>query len=326
MRRVAVIIGAGYSYVAGLPLTRDLLTTPVYVPSQRAEDRWEQVYSHYLGWKAENPSGGPEQYLGYLYSHSDFGWESQLWPAAVELVAATLATPRPGDMLPNNLRYSEKVSRTYHCAAHREFWSTLFQSTEVIGVMTTNYDLLVERSLRHRPMAGRPGCYYGGFPFPQTIEGAVENDMRPRHLQRPLEFTGRVPVFKIHGSLNWALSEGKVVICPDARPAFRAKGKCAIIPPIPEKEPPNWLLPVWEAAESCLSQADDWIVCGYSLPDYDRAIRLMLQRAIGDHPKRMFVLDPDSATLGERWNQLGSCQVVALAGLPEGLSSLREYL
>jgi hypothetical protein len=53
--------------------------------------------------------------------------------------------------------------------------------------------------------------------------------------------TGSVPIYKLHGSLNWSL-EGKVlVLYQDMRAAYRARGNAAIIPPTPEKPVPSWL-------------------------------------------------------------------------------------
>ena len=43
------------------------------------------------------------------------------------------------------------------------------------AVITFNYDLLIERGLRHLQMRrGRPGIYYGGFPRPQVLKGLAQ--------------------------------------------------------------------------------------------------------------------------------------------------------
>ena len=53
--------------------------------------------------------------------------------------------------------------------------------------------------------------------------------------------TGTIPVFKLHGSLNWTLNDQSIVAFQDMRPAFRHGGTAAIIPPVPEKPVPPWL-------------------------------------------------------------------------------------
>jgi hypothetical protein len=86
-------------------------------------------------------------------------------------------------------------------------------------------------------------------------------------------------LYKLHGSLNWTRVGDAVELYQDMRPAFQHGGDAAIVPPISEKETPGWLTNVWQAAERNLAAAHSWIVCGYSLPQFDVAIQAMLQRA-----------------------------------------------
>ena len=109
------------------------------------------------------------------------------------------------------------------------------------------------------------------------------------------------------------------------RAAFRCGGDAAIVPPMPEKEVPEWLKQVWKEAELKLSQADCWIVCGYSLPDYDTAMQDMLRRASGPKLEKMFILDPNSEGLYDRYRQMArDAEVHYLAGLPEGVQELSD--
>ena len=318
MRRVAAILGAGFSHVAGLPLARDLLSGDVYVPSRAAERRWAAVLEDFERWKDHHPGEGPEQYLGHLF-RARWGREAALWPSAVELVVATVATPRsPGDVLVAGPRYSSLITRSYHCSAHHDLWQLLLTRTSLIGVVTSNWDLLAERGLRHQPVAGKPGCHYGGFPLPQLLEGRG-SQFQASGTQERVRLTGGVPVYKLHGSINWVHTQDNVVMDVDARAAFRSNTTCAIIPPVPEKETPAWLAPIWQAAERCLREADDWLVCGYSLPPYDVATRDMLRRAASGDPKRILLMSPNSGELAERWQEIAvSSSVLPLSGLPEG--------
>jgi hypothetical protein len=68
--------------------------------------------------------------------------------------------------------------------------------------------------------------------------------------------TGSVPIFKLHGSLNWSLEGGKVIMYQDARAAFRKGGNAAIVPPVPEKSIPLWLKEVWEESNVALNNWD----------------------------------------------------------------------
>ena len=114
----------------------------------------------------------------------------------------------------------------------------------------------------------------------------------------------------------------------DLRPAFRSGGDAAIIPPVPEKEIPAWLQPVWSSAEEELARAAIWIVCGYSLPSYDVAITELLRRtAIAGNLKRILILDPHVSDICCRYSTIAQhVQVMALEGLPEGIDTLRKLL
>jgi hypothetical protein len=136
-----------------------------------------------------------------------------------------------------------------------------------------------------------PGFYYGGIAQPQVAAA----NARPfaRGMPRNIEILGSIPLFKLHGSLNWALRptaadldptiERSVELFGDLRPAFRSGGDSAIVPPILEKNVPPWLAPVWEQAEACLSDAATWIAVGYSLPANDEALVELFRRATGTH-------------------------------------------
>ena len=170
-----------------------------------------------------------------------------------------------------------------------------------------------------------PGCYYGGIPKPQILRGS---EGPGTYEAKYVELEGAIPVFKLHGSLNWARTRDGLELFQDLRPAFRGGGNAAIIPPVPEKEIPAWLQPVWSSAEEELARAPIWIVCGYSLPSYDVAITELLRRAaISGNLKLLLVLDPHASDVCRRYSTIAhNVQVMALQGLPECIDRLRELL
>lgn len=48
---VGLILGAGFSHVAGIPLTREIFNTDVFVVSKRSEKRFEAVWGVWQKWK-----------------------------------------------------------------------------------------------------------------------------------------------------------------------------------------------------------------------------------------------------------------------------------
>lgn len=365
MQSICCILGAGFSHVAGVPLTRDLFEIrDVAIPSKGAARRFRAVWHNYDAWLSHHPLRNAEEYLADLLK----GHKSTIWtvneryslreltlqgaipvhdvqtslpfefhplPArlippfkcAVELVGAVLATPLPSDNVRVNFRYGARITSPLHCDAHSAFWREITRKADRLAIITTNYDLLVERGLRHKPMVRTfgPGCYYGGISRPQWLRGTLQVGT---YRDVNLELDGAVPIYKLHGSLNWSVASGALEFFQDLRSAFRRGGDAAVIPPVPEKEIPSWLLPVWEGAEEELSRAETWVVCGYSLPLYDQAVTQMLRRASTAGPlERIIIIDPQATDLCARYSVIApTAEVKLLPGLPGALNELGRAL
>jgi hypothetical protein len=324
---VCCIIGAGYSSVAGIPLTSHLLDENVHVASRSAKARFEGVWRDFDIWRKENSLASVEEYLRDLYM-GNRGALSPPFTWAVELIGAVLSTPRSQDSGLVNPRYAVRLTRPLRCALHEAFWTCIISRFESISAVTTNYDVLTERCLRHRRMArsSMPGFFYGGLPVPQLAEG-VALPWKTEDRMRVIRLEGSVPLMKVHGSLNWSVRLGEILIYQDARAAFRRGGDAAIVPPTPEKQIPPWLQPVWTEAEQHLAYADSWVICGYSLPQYDIAMREMLSRAAAGKRKSLFLLDPVSERLGPRWQEVApQAEIECLPGLPAGIAQLIDRI
>src|SRR4051812_24312535 len=112
MKSVCCFIGAGYSFVAGVPLARDLMrATYVLTMSQDSSERFTAVREHYERWQNAHPNAYPEQYLGELYLGM-FGWNAPQWSWAVGYISAVIgsAGTRPAS-LNRNPRYSNRLNR-----------------------------------------------------------------------------------------------------------------------------------------------------------------------------------------------------------------------
>lgn len=317
-----VILGAGFSSMAGVPLGKDLFDVSSFVTSRSADDRFKAVWRAWDDWNESHPREGPEQFLHFLYQSAippvPFPW-------AVELIGAAIATQNSDDRLIAQPRYAQRLTTPVHCAAHGEFWRFVLNRFQLKAVVTTNYDILVERGLRHRRIkdSSSPGIYYGGLPRPQVLQGHARVGTN-RNAERNVELAGSIPVFKLHGSLNWATEGTAIQLYLDLRPSFRYGGQAAIIPPLPHKRIPRWLHQVWSCAQCCLESSDVWLVCGYSLPEYDLAIRDILATAAKRTSlEEIILLDPTASTLTRRWQALApGAELTAMAGLPHGIHQL----
>lgn len=362
---ICCILGAGYSHAAGVPLTRELFATRnVAISSDAANRRFQTVWRDYEAWLSENPSRNPEEYLADLLKHNQsVDWalnkgyvlgpnplsttkatEAQCptlsfpdlpvptravppFEWAVELIGAALATPLSSDTTTINYRYGACVTFPFHCTSHSAFWREITGKASHVAAVTTNYDILIERGLRHKRMRRvfGPGFYYGGIPKPQLLRGTF---LPWADYGSHLELEGAIPIYKLHGSLNWSRAGEGLELFQDLRPAFRGGGDAAIIPPVPEKEIPTWLRPVWASAEEELGRATVWIICGYSLPAYDTAIVELLSRAaMAGNLRRILVLDPYAPDICCRYSAIvQNVRVVPLDGLPAGVNALEQLL
>lgn len=325
--RIACIIGAGYSCAAGVPLASQLMESQTFVPSRSAERKFASVWNDHDLWKRSSPPGATaEQYLHDLYINPGragappFGW-------AVELVAAVIASSQVSQGEGFNPRYGGRITRP-SVDVHTAFWSVILEMAREFSVITFNYDLLVERALRHRPMkrAFGTGFRYGGLPSPQVALGqALPFSKQLRHT-REVEILGAVDLYKLHGSLNWSKDLFDVVIYQDMRAAFRTASTAAIVPPVPEKSIPEWLRPMWAGAGTDLERSEVWVICGYSLPTYDTAARELLRRSVSPNLERIIVLDPQSRELSARYAEVApGASIVPLPGLPDGAANLRDF-
>jgi hypothetical protein len=333
--RVALILGAGWSAAAGYPLARDLLDGPTYVTSDAARRRAQGVLDAYACWTQAHRDGYPEQFLAAVERgevkrpptveaptlFDAQGGPPLPWAWAVETVMLRLSWPQPADGLPSvavqlsaraghRLRYHGDLALPAKSPVHRQFIRDLLAQHELAGIITTNYDTLAERVLRHRPMARtpEPGFHYAGIARPQWAYGASPWDRygEPSYMpgRNRIAVDGHVPLCKLHGSLNWEPAGQSVRIYRDMRLPFRGAGSAAIVAPTPEKRLPSWLADIWDHAYRILSGSDRWIVVGYSLPTYDYAVRDLMRRAAdGALPRSIEVHDPFAEQVAANWER-----------------------
>jgi hypothetical protein len=269
-----------------------------YAASATAARRFDRVAREWVAWREGHVDGAAEEFIGEMR-------HSMLWPAVVHFVGARLAEP-DHVRLEHELRYGERITKPSPAPRHHQFLEKVLESYDLRGVVTTNYDLLAERTLRHRVMSGppRPGFYYPGATA-QRLQGA--STFSTRH--KWVEVTGSVPLCKLHGSLNWIEEGDGFGAFADCRPAYRSERPSFIVAPEPEKTAPSRLIPIWEVAASLLGEAPIWIVVGYSAPVYDIAIAELLSTTGTGRPLTIHVVDPNDA-VAARFGELTGAGVV----------------
>jgi hypothetical protein len=348
--KVALVLGAGWSAAAGYPLAAELLSGPIHVGTSRSATRVHAVLSAFQAWASTQTTPWTETFLALVREgkisqtpdpnvptlFDDLGGPPLPWSWAVETVMLRIAAPTPPaqssweaqwvGVLPTRdsyrVRYGGQLGSPTRSRVHVEFVRTLLAQTDLIGVVTTNYDTLAERTLRHRgmKMTPEPGFYYAGLPQPQWAQGSSSwdyyNEEQPAN--NAIEISGTIPLCKLHGSLSWGLTGHTIGIWRDMRLSYREGGLAAIVAPTPDKTVEPWLAPVWDAALTILAEADLWIVVGYSLPPYDQTVRDFFAEAAGrGKVKSVRIHDPAAKELKATWETAVGVNVTAAPGLPK---------
>jgi hypothetical protein len=211
--RAALFLGAGWSFLAGLPLARDLFEPPVAAYTQDAALRLETVLRSYEQWRLTNPEAHAEEFIAATHAHRArlVAVENERLPArlrfdvlehvpwewVVEFLQVRLAGPVAGETRRAPTRYAPQIHMPTRSATQQDFWLMLQRTYAIGAVVTTNYDLLAERTMRHRQMRRppSPGFHYGGVEAASTASRAPfgrerRTDPSPR---------GIIPLFKLHG-------------------------------------------------------------------------------------------------------------------------------
>ena len=212
---IVMILGAGFAHAAGSPLGAELFAERPFGGSQKREKCIEEVMSAWADWSASNPDKHPEIFIRELYQHRlDFGGTGDLWCCLLTFLALRVA-----DVFPRWYVYEDSVSRSCDNifeakvgVVHDLWWDSIFDHLGVqrgLTVLTTNWDIWIERALRPRPTPrrNRPGFHYG-----QGQERLAAGSAHPssEYRKRPV-IEGNVCLLKLHGSLSWALSSGRLV-------------------------------------------------------------------------------------------------------------------
>lgn len=313
---ITVFLGAGFSKVGGVPLASELFDARPEVDRITRQRLVERVVSRWEQWHSST-GGVPEEYLAFLESRGGHAWRDAVWFVGLVI---TLRVGRVELVGPQPTVVRHNVDRTTQIPVHEEFWSTIFRRTDEVAVITTNYEILPERGLRHepRPRVPRPGFNYGNGPEPLAGGGYPSY----AHI-RKIATLGSVPLLKLHGSVSWSVRDQALVRYHDCRPAIR--GDAAILAPVTDKSVPPYLRPTWEQASDCLANSGMWLVVGYSPPAYDEAVRELLSGS-ADHGPSVHVFDPREEAVAGYVSLLPKASVERHPGLPEGLADLRILL
>lgn len=197
---------------------------------------------------------------------------------------------------------------------------------ENLSIITFNYDLLIERCLAElsKVKGGAlfhfPGCYRLSH-----IERShlLLAEKPPEPFDGPSLLHEGVPIYKLHGSLNWYSAHKSQSPTPrqlfkDTRQIYVVRSPVistkkglsykrtrrrlymhpVIVPPVSGKRimMHREIAAIWGQAAKALQSAERIVIVGYSCPPLDLESRILLSENLRKNPnkKNVYVVDPNS--------------------------------
>jgi hypothetical protein len=286
----SLFLGAGFSkWAVNLPLVSELFDFNIDVFSPSDQKRIELVKSLKTAWDGLHPSENNEQFITFALGLSEEEKQAVLW-----YIARRLSEPfiwrefhaqrwrRHVLMIDENRKFQAKG-----LIQARDFLQG-FLAPSIAGIITTNYDLVVEYAL-------------GSRLFNYGIEDQILIGRGPYPVStwsHPVRLKGRLTVAKLHGSVSWD-SGGYYT---DGRRSIT--GNALIVAPTSEKDIPEVLRFTWDLAGQILKQSTRLLVFGFAFSAYDQLV-LELLRFNGHNIRSILLIDiaPKAEAVQQIWPQ-----------------------
>ncbi|OIR05343.1 hypothetical protein GALL_123940 [mine drainage metagenome] len=182
-----------------------------------------------------------------------------------------------GQSIQTYMLNDKKINDLVGISKARKF-ITSFGINNIKGIITTNYDLIIEYAL------GTKRFNYGKKDA--HIKGRGHNPLFPWQ-NTPVILNGRLVLSKLHGSISYdGVDYWSSGICG-------LNGKAIIIPPYPEKHNHNEFSKEWKCARQTLESIDKLVIFGFNFNDYDIAI-LELLKTNSKKIKKIIIYDIES--------------------------------
>lgn len=315
------VFGAGASAAEGAPVVRNFLRMAYrYLKEEEQDADLEIVWDfleHFYGSRVEITSSrdlykypGIDEIFNivdwYLLHNQAFSVRfsrSRLYElkmALVKLISATLDR----SLQSNNGIHQSFVAKVVH------------QASELPTFISLNYDVVLDRAIRNTGI----GPEYG-FSDPNST---------------PLASTGQIPLYKLHGSLNWSFcplcgeisehkekvahllfSQSNTVNCTNCH----SENSQAIIiaPTLYKSYNISRLNNIWDSAALAISRSDRLFFIGYSLAPADTPIIAMVKRALNAPVKerKVMAINPNRLVCKRYQRIFGESCKINCAGFSE---------
>lgn len=254
---LAVLLGAGFSkWAAGLPVATELFDFQVEPFGKQEDNKLRFVRQLKAAWDNQRPDATAEQFIAHALAGPPRDRSVVLWYIVRRLSEPYIWTEWHAGRWRRHVLMIDENRRLERPGVTRARDFLVKFGHDITGVLTTNYDLLVEYAFgtklfnyghRGEVLLGR-----GAYPVSQW--------------QNPVALTGPVSIAKMHGSISWD-GRGRYT---DGRRGLT--GNALIVAPTPEKSPPAQLTSVWQLGGRILEQSSRLLVFGFAFNPYDVAL------------------------------------------------------
>lgn len=317
--KLAVFLGAGFSMAWGLPLASEVMNpiAQAAFPGRWQRELLNRVQSAWQTAQSKTPDISVDEFSRHIQRANG------LYGLSVRDFTTFLALRLSKSHWQVGRARETKWGTGDHVRKQRDIpkpYGELvrgLRNSELTGVITTNYDIVVEKLLGPMP-SGR----LGGFRYGVDDETLIgRHAVSSQYTYGPVKVSGKVPLLKLHGSLNWELQEDlKLVKYIDTRPSRGQRYTPLVLPP-GDSEAQRLLDSTWKNAEQALRDGIIWLICGYSLPEYDEDIKKLLKDSASDG-QRIVIMDPNYELISEKFRSiLVSPRITAGPSLCESFES-----
>jgi hypothetical protein len=304
-----LLAGAGFSrWAAGLPVARELFDFAIKPFGVREEAHLRRVQGLKKAWDRKNPQGLAEEFVGYALAAGGATSVTVRWYVVRRLSEPYIWQEWHAQRLRRHVLMIDEDRRQERPGVRQVNSFVRQLGPGLRGVITTNYDLLIEYAL-------------GSGAFNYGIIGERLQGRGPYPVSQwnnPVTLRGALPLAKMHGSISWD-ENGRYT---DGRRGL--SGEALIVAPGPAKKPPRSLRREWALSGKILRSCGSLVVFGFAFNPYDHAILDHL-KSQGAQISDVLLIDiaPNLEVAAGLWPR---ARVHSAAPPPKGDAEIQEWL
>lgn len=274
---IGLFIGAGFSkWCMNLPLVNELFDFEISNIRRRDEIWFKTLQKAKDQWDIQNPNSNNEKFIQDILNGKKVRLKKYLSKYLARRLSEPFLCQTYGGV--QTFMYNDKSLNDLTGITKAKEFIKGFGIKNVYGIITTNYDLIIEYSL------GTPLFNFGKKNA--EVKGRGHNPAFPWQ-NTPVVLKGDIIVAKIHGSIAYdGFEYWSSGICG-------LNGRALIIPPSPEKKKNKDFNKEWRNAKKILNKINELIIFGFNFNPYDTAVLDLLKTNV-DGLKRVHIYDIES--------------------------------